>query len=408
MAFTRRTLFGLSEFKQWITNSFSTKTHGHSDLNNMITQLRKDLDALDPIGAMPDFTRTKVIAIPDGSYAVNPGTIFKINVPGYILEITNYGHFETTECDFFYKFAAHPGYLYRRTDHNTSIGSYPRPTYADSRCALYGDVEGSYFSQDGYAILPGTSTYMTMNDASTRKPSKLCYVPCKSVPTSINTDDFVTAVSRTEQHLSTEGYIGTVDVLGSSIFAGNWKDNFDSKWKLVDSNVKRFDPGFMFVGNFWNGYRFHNLDPMLSGTNRMFYRYPDASVVLKYITSSEVNSIIADLTETQKNTALNSGRTVLQQAQLMANKWCVVHYSYPTYNGYNKVVYTYCIAKNNGNAIFNGGIDTARPGTGESDLWYHTHHFYGSYYASVHKTNYSTGYYIDPATGNDTTTRYTY
>ena len=417
MAFQRRIVHGLQEFKQWVNNTFSTKTHGHSDLSEAITAIQNEIKNLNPVNALPDFTRIYVISEPDNSYALNPGTIFKINVPGYILDISNDGTYvmsNTSSCDYFYKFASRPEYLYRRTDQATKCGGYDRPAYATDRCCLYGDVGGGFIRHSDYPILPGTSTYMTLCDASSSATTKLCFIPCRHVPTGIKQSDYVTPVARTENHLSTEGKIGDVSSLGSEIFTGNWLDNFNSNWSLKTSLVKTFDPGFRFVGNFWNNYRFHNLDPVKTGTDRMFWRYPNSTdggtVVLKYVTSSEVDSIITGLTDAQKDTLwTNPGRTIQEQAELMADKWCIVHNTWPNQTAYNKVYHTYAIATDQGaDAIFNGGTDTAHSGTGKSDLWYHTAHFYGNHHASIQKLNFATGYYIDPATGQDTTTKYAY
>lgn len=423
MSFPIRFIPGLKDLKSWILSNFSNKDHSHSDLSETIAAIQNEIKNLNPVNALPDFTRIKVISTPDNSWALNPGTIFKINVPGYILNVSTIGTFGADgglsgSCDYFYKFASRPEYLYRRTDQATAYGDYDRLAYGSKRCCLCGDVDGTYINHTAYPVLPGISTYMTQCDASSDAKTVLCFVPCKHVSTRINPADYVTAVSRTENHLSTEGLIGDASSLGSEIFAGNWMDNFDSNWSLKETNIIRFDPGFRLVGNFWNSYRFHNLDPKQRENARMFWRNPSGVIVLRYVTLTEMDEIIGRLTDTEKKTKLNSGLTILEQAKLMKNRWCMVYNDWSTRTDYQKISLTYMIATDLGaTAIFNGGIDTPNIGVKipnsdvvipSSALWYHTHYFYGIHCASVQKINITTGYYIDPVSGEDTEDKYAY
>ena len=257
--------------KNWLSQTYALKNHSHPEYlkANDITGL------FDPSTSMPDFTRMEFMETPDAQWATNPGTIYKINVPGYLwVESTYYGYYD--EVDFWYFVASHPGYLVRHQGNSSNFGSYARPHYANMRCKLYGTVDGELYTNAAFPILPGTSTYLRLCNATTPDSDlyyKLMFVPMKGLSTSIPKASYFTRVARGENQISANlniGGLGSLLSLGSSIFGGKWTDNFNGT-TLKETNILRPKITYLTSGNWSNGHRLHMIDPVATGNNRMWY-----------------------------------------------------------------------------------------------------------------------------------------
>ena len=413
MAFQKRIIPGFKEFKSWISNTFSTKTHGHSEFDQ-IQSIQESVDALKiSANSMPDFKRTiQITRVAINTYNVIPGTIFKVNVPGYLSEQTTKGYHGSSESDsvdLYYKIAADPAYLYRHTSNASNYANYPRPSYNNFRCSFGGSgICSNELRSFVYTpIFPGEHTYVAICDITSDASTRICFTPCVMVPTNIDPKDYITAVGRTENHLSTDGRIGTLQDICSEVFDGSWLNLFNADYSIKP--VQMFDTEFRLMGSFWNKERFHTIDPFVRDNRQMWWR-ASGTVHIRYFSSEEVDSIIANLSSSEKSTVLNSGLTAEDQAELMRDKFCAIHNSFNTYTSLNKLKYTYLIARDN-NVLHSGGvdeIDTTKYENG-TKLWYYTHNFYkATHYCNVEKINLNTGYWIDSTSGLDTTTTYSY
>ena len=280
MAFPTKIIPITDAFKTWLNNTFAPKSHSHS---NYLTAAQA-AGLLDPAAGMPDFTRIVFMETPGEIYAQNPGTIYKINVPGYIFVDSTYNGY-MDEIDYWYMVASHPGHLSRHYSQDGAYGSYARPSYESKRVNLYGSVEGSYYINQSMPIIPGTSTYLRCCNASSHPSyTKVCFVPIKGLPTNYSKNDYFTRCARGENQISSEGSntAGSMISLGSTIFAGDWRDNFKSNYSLDTSKILYPKITYKTSGNWMNGWRFHLCDPCATGDNRVWYTTSGTYIMCKY------------------------------------------------------------------------------------------------------------------------------
>ena len=265
--------------KNWLNQTYALKNHSHSEYLKA-----SDVTGLfDPSASMPDFTRMVFMETTDGQWATNPGTIYKINVPGYLWAESTYDGY-ADEVDWWYLVASHPGYLVRHQSNSGAYGSYSRPHYANKRCKLYGTVDGEWYTNCAFPVLPGTSTYLRVCDATTPVNwMKLMYVPMKGLSTSIPKTSYFTRVARGENQISSlnNSGLGSLLSLGASIFGGKWTDNFNGT-TLKESNILRPKITYVTSGNWSNGYRLHMMDPIATGDNRMWFCNGGNHVICKH------------------------------------------------------------------------------------------------------------------------------
>lgn len=266
--------------KTWLNQTYALKNHNHPEYLKA-----SDITGLfDPSASMPDFTRMVFMETPDtGGWATNPGTIYKINVPGYLWVESTYDGY-ADEIDFWYLVASHPGYLVRHQGNSGTYGSYSRPHYANKRCKLYGTVDGEWYTNCAFPVLPGTSTYLRVCDATTPVNwMKLMYVPMKGLSTSIPKTSYFTRVARGENQISSlnNSGLGSLLSLGRDIFGGNWTDNFNGT-TLKEENILRLKITYVTSGNWSNGYRLHMMDPIATGDNRMWFCNGGNHVICKH------------------------------------------------------------------------------------------------------------------------------
>lgn len=278
MAFPVKIIPISDAFKTWLNNTFAPKSHSHSQY------LTADQITFDPSGALPDFTRIQFMETPSEYYAENPGTIYKINVPGYIFVDSTYTGYGD-EIDYWYVVASHPGHLSRHYSQDGAYGPYSRPSYESKRVKLYGSVDGSWYTNQAMPIVPGTSTYLRCCNASSHSDiTKVCFVPIKGLPTSYSKSNFFTRCARGENEISSSGSntAGSMINLGSSIFAGDWKDNFKSDYSLDTSKILYPKITYLTAGNWMPGWRFHLCDPCSTGDNRVWFTSSGTYIMCKY------------------------------------------------------------------------------------------------------------------------------
>lgn len=280
MAFPTKIIPITDAFKTWLNNTFAPKSHPHPEY----LTAAQAAGLLDPAAGMPDFTRVQFMETPGEHYATNPGTIYKINVPGYIFVDSTYTGYED-EIDYWYVVASHPGYLSRHYSQDYAYGPYARPSYENKRVKLYGSVDGYWYTNQAMPIIPGTSTYLRCCNASSH-PSilKVCYVPIKGLPTNYSKNNYFTRCARGENEISSSGSntAGSMISLGSTIFAGDWKSNFKSDYTLDTSKILYPKITYLTAGNWMNGWRFHLCDPCSTGDDRVWFTTGDTYIMCKY------------------------------------------------------------------------------------------------------------------------------
>ena len=353
MAFQRKQILGLDVIvdgiKSWASSTFSKTNHTHKIAN--IT----DFDAPTFFGSMPDFSRSVLMETGDHNYAATPGTIYKINVPGYFFCRSLYSGYSDA-IDQFVKVAARPEYLFRHTGNSGNYGSYARPSYNTLRMKYGSSVVGDWCTQIFIPICPGIGTYMRWCDASSWSGIANLFVPCKGVPTTIKNNCFFTRVARGENHISTgtgnECALESGD--GKAVFAGDWRDGFDTtNWSLKtqkdgSNGFYTFIGRYLMTGGWMNNGYFGVMDPVKRGTKCIYY-YSGGTYILRYVTSDEVDVIIAGLgsivDHANGTTVDGTNFTWRQLAKRMRNKWCILHYNWDAQTPQNKLVYCYRVSQ---------------------------------------------------------------
>lgn len=302
--------------------------------------------------SMPDYSRPVCIEKSDYNYN-HTGVVFKINVPGYILNLSKANGYEQTE-DYTYTLASHPGYFLNPDTDNGKFGYFIQPDFLERTIRYGGDVAGRYCNPRQIPILPGTSTYFTLSDASstTVGDSAVWFVPCKGVPSTIDKKLFVTPIyarryppagaERRRSNLVDNKWI-------QAIFAGDWTDNFDSNWNLKQPNFILPDYKFHGVNGAFNTWKFWQMNPLLTGKDRVWCGTDGhSSYVLRYITYYEAAKIFENTTEAYRTAVVGANRfadngdilkdgsgnlttrtmTRAQWIQFMAERWCVLYWNY--------------------------------------------------------------------------------
>lgn len=299
--------------------------------------------------SMPDFSRITFMQSNQDDFAANPGTIYKINVPGYFFVGQRYQGY-SDEVDMFIKLAQRPQYLFRHEDNDSKYGSYARPSYNTLRFKYCGWVNGYYYIQTPIPIYPGISTYMRWCDASSHNKGKeVCFVPCVGVPNNIM--QFFTGVARGQGQIATQNQQGLAIADARDIFKGNWQDSFDSNNKLIKIDLK--NGYYTFIGTLlctkghFNGAKFVIMDPMKRGKDKIYY-YSGGTYILKYITQGQSNDIVNSTDKTWNNNKYKCDTFVKKKygasatyewlAKSIANKWCIVHRSWNSQTPYDKIV----------------------------------------------------------------------
>lgn len=279
MAFPTKIIPITDAFKTWLNNTFAPKSHPHPEY----LTAAQAAGLLDPAAGMPDFTRIQFMEATDYNWGQDPGTIYKINVPGFIYVDTTYQGYDD-EIDYFYYVAAHPGHLSRHWSTDTAYGSYARPSYESKRVKIYGSVDGYWYHNNCYPILPGTSTYFRVGNASTPVNPKVCFIPIKGLSTNYSKSNYFTRCARGESEISSYGSNtgGSMINLASTIFKGDWRDNFNSNYSLDTSKILYPKITYLTSGNWMPGWRFHLMDPCATGDNRVWFTSSNTYIMCKY------------------------------------------------------------------------------------------------------------------------------
>lgn len=280
MAFPTKIIPITDAFKTWLNNTFALKSHPHPEY----LTATQAAGLLDPAAGMPDFTRTQFMETPGEVYGENPGTIYKINVPGYIFVDSTYTGYGD-EIDYWYVVASHPGHLSRHYSQDGAYGPYARPSYESKRVKLWGSVDGAWYTNQAMPIVPGTSTYLRCCNASSHADiTKVCFVPIKGLSTNYSKNNYFTRCARGENQISSSGSntAGSMINLGSTIFAGDWKNNFKSDYSLDTSKILYPKITYLTSGNWMSGWRFHLCDPCSTGDSRVWFTSSGTYIMCKY------------------------------------------------------------------------------------------------------------------------------
>ncbi len=340
-----------SGIKNWCNETFATTTTTNS-LSTRITAL-ESASSDNLTSAMPDYSRAVFMEMPNPSNyennnsenkGINPGNIYKINVPGYIHMSTISGT-PNQDNDTWFKVAAHPGYLYRNGNTSPTIGStktiaYSCTNHVNQRAMLGGasnyNTNGSPWF--GLPIVPGTSTYLRSCTWSSTKTYLIFFVPIKGLSDSISPDDYFTYVGRGHTSIThdngtnAESWLGpcptafttnfnnTRPNIAPDIFAGDWQDNFSSSWVLNTSNIKTVH-GFYSMSDGKNDFDedlWVLTEPTATGYYRVWYCPNHTNYILRYVTSTEITNAGYSSLDTDAKT----------HADNMRSKWCVMHPQY--------------------------------------------------------------------------------
>ena len=109
-------------------------------------------------------------------------------------------------------------------------------------------------------------------------------MPIKGLPTSYSKNDYFTRCARGENQISSEGSNtgGSMINLGSTIFKGDWRDNFNSNFSLDTSKILYPKITYRTSGNWMNGWRFHLCDPCATGDDRVWFTTSGTYIMCKY------------------------------------------------------------------------------------------------------------------------------
>lgn len=360
-----------SELKNWLNNTFSPVDHKHEQIQQEITQIKEDMKSLSCGGDMPDFARAVLMERPKDDYNTNPGTIYKINVPGYFYTHSAHGGWQSA-MDFWFKVAEHPGYLFRHQDNAGAFGDYNRPAYNDKRCTLYSQVEGNYLESHIYPIIPGTSTYMrTCNASSHNAWVYLYFVPCKGLPEQYKPSDYFTRVGRGENQISTSYTQAVLTDIVTNVLKGKWSDNFIDY--VLDNNNVTTITGTFTCGSWAPGSRWHIVDPIATGVDRAWWRHGgDNEFTIRWVSSETVDQMINGMTTVQLSYVLSGGRgTRADVANRMRDKWCITHRTFNAQTAVNKLDWCAWIDRRDG--FQNSpptGTDALKDDIG-TELWYY-------------------------------------
>lgn len=237
-------------------DKYAAKDHAHDesasyigmpDFKNMV-MLERFLDSPYAPGA-------------DHAWTFNPGTIYKINVPGYIYCVSSSEYWSAENGVQIYV-SGHPGALY----HNQWLGDWTRGSYRlqahiDKRAKFY-QITNDPFDDNCYIpITPGTSTYIRLADlTSTPTNQSYWFVPCVGIAdkyseyfTRVGRGPFTLATVQEHYPTSNSAYVTTPNATGlndivNEAFGGNWMDNFNTDGTLDESKVIRLKGSYIGVG----------------------------------------------------------------------------------------------------------------------------------------------------------------
>lgn len=328
--------------------SYSNEQVTYADILNHTHQLNLDL-ITNNFNSMPDFSRITVMQSNQDGYAHDPGTIYKINVPGYFFVSQTRQYFDD-QVDMFIKLAQCPEYLYRHSAYAGDYWGFNCPSYVTKRFKYGGWVNGGWYVMNMIPINPGISTYMRWCDATSWNYGKQsCFIPCVGVSKSIT--EYFTRVARGYWEISSQGQYGLNAIDARSIFAGNWMDSFSNN-RLIKQDGK--NGYYTFIGKllctdgaFSGGY-FYLLDPLKRGKDKV-YGWQNGTWLLKYVTRAESSNILTSTDSywtAYKKTVpawlkerYGSQASYQWIAQQIADKWCIVHASWYSQDAYSKIVY---------------------------------------------------------------------
>lgn len=332
--------------------------HTHNVTVNFQSFINKEV----AFNSMPDFTRAQVMQCNTDTYAATPGYIYKINVPGYFFVGMRYSGYGD-QIDMFIKLAKRPWYLFRHQNNDSKYGSYARPSYQDYSFKYGGWVNGAYYIMNMIPINPGISTYMRWCDASSYNHGKQpSFIPCAGVPTSIKPVNFYTKVAVGQSQISSGNENDGGDMKqGCRIFGGSWRDCFDSNNNLIKTAAKGY---YTFIGRIYcknghhNGSVFYPVDPNMDNKSKtnIIYWCSGSTWIMRYITAAQSATIASGLgTNASKTFKLTNGTTYTykQLAELLANRWAIVHHTFDKQTAYNKMHYVthFQPSTNSGNPI---------------------------------------------------------
>ena len=137
-------------------------------------------------------------------------------------------------------------------------------------------------------------------------------------------------------------------VQGCSIFEDSWRKCFDFT-ETPNKLIKTADAGYYtFIGRIYcknghhNGSVFYPTDPGITDVTKRVYWCSGGTWIMRYITASQSATIAASLgSNGSKTFKLTNGTTYTykQLAELLANRWAIVHHTFDSQTAYNKMHY---------------------------------------------------------------------
>lgn len=265
---------------------------------------------------LPDYKHAILIHQPDydeydgeNPVADNHCPIMKVNVPGYLMSTVTYED-QRAESGPTCMIASDPGYLVHPVP--STFGTFQVTSYPKYRAFMFHAIESSTLSSSVlHPIIPGTSTYITTQFVwGDRLYSQMFFVPCCGVYDYCKGDTslFVSYCGRVQMCYHTISTQMCANITSKRIqpcFANRldeWTDNFitDSSGNLSvkpPKIVKRYK-GAAYI----SGYDVPPVDPVKTGKECCYY-HRGATHLHKFVTSSEVDTILSGMTTDQKNAA---------------------------------------------------------------------------------------------------------
>lgn len=209
---------------------------------------------------MERFLGSPTVPTADQTFSHNPGTIYKINVPGYIYCVSEFEGW-ALENGLQVYVSYHPGALY----HNQwlgqwKLGNYQCQAHIDKRSKFYQITNDPFDDILLIPITPGTSTYLRLGDLSSSPTyQSFWFIPCVGVAnvyseffTRVGRGAFtITPTSETKptsasQYLTQLNATG-INAIAHQVFDGDWRDNFNGDGTLNENNVIRLKGSYIGV-----------------------------------------------------------------------------------------------------------------------------------------------------------------
>lgn len=197
---------------------YALSSHDHderyyteAEVNALLSNVRTPVN---PAQGMPDFLNARTLEDQEIDHKTNP--IWKCNVPGYLYYWAAYSI--GRDFDYLIMVASNANILKTGEGANASnVATNLYPAY----------FEGTSHITPMYPIVPGTSTYFRLMRQEKQK-AVLFFIPAVGINEKIASSNWCTNAgsgTATYKQGAMTYFFGTTK---TSIFAGDWKDNFPS------------------------------------------------------------------------------------------------------------------------------------------------------------------------------------